>query len=397
MSIPVPSDADLETLADLEMWQNKLRSLANVTVERRPLTHAGAVPAHSAGFYQSLASQRFRWRATDGSEMGGAIGLTRGAWQQNDPGYGFAPDDRFMIADVHNDQAMAFFRHEEGASPDGAVIVGANAGEEGDAGYLADSIGSYVRRAIEARFADYWFVGGARAAEARAWVDAQPLDPKPRFEVTITSVEAQPLDAATLRALAIAYLPAGIRSRVGSAAGEKSGDPSAIAAAVAKGLEGKPAAAQKMAEKIAKAFPIDAWREALFFDPVDPDLRLVRFVAKRVGTSWIYWGRRAVPQQAVQLLLDAPGAEALARAVDVDRVRFCAKRGPDAARKAVPAAFAKEPDKSPAARTVLGEVEIAALVPAALVPSGVVAGARFTSIAPANDGVMPNGVAYRSV
>ena len=156
MTTPELTLEDHATLLDLAMWQSKLQHLANVRATRRWNGGASApVPASSAAFYHSHAAWRLRWDATDDSGVGGAIGLSRRSWHQNDPGYGFAPHERFLIADLHNDQAMAFFRYGEGQEMDAASIVGASAGEEGDASFLASSIGAYVRDAIEARFGDY--------------------------------------------------------------------------------------------------------------------------------------------------------------------------------------------------------------------------------------------------
>ncbi|MFT3773774.1 MAG: hypothetical protein QM820_51025 [Minicystis sp.] len=367
---------DHETLMDLAMWQNKIASLAGVTTRKRWLGNGSApVPAHSAAFYDALASWHFRWDGPDGSEVGGAIGLLRHSWMQNDPGYGFASDEHAMIADLHNDQAMAFFVYCEGASVDTAKIVAAAAGEEGDARFVAGSIGSYVRQAIEARFGHYWILGDAHAQKARAWVDAQPLDPTPRFEVQVEAVDIP--DQAALRTLAIAWLPAGARKRVAAAAGFAGDDAVGIAAALADVLGSAPAAAKrKLAAKLEKAVS-SAWQRDLFFEKAGADLRAVRLRAKRVSTAYMMTHRNALPFQAAQLLLDAPGADALSGAVSTDFVRFCSQRKFTEASKVVSLAFAKEPDKTLPRGKVPGEVELVALVPAALVPKGCVAGARY--------------------
>ena len=56
----------------------------------------------------------------------------------------------------------------------------------------------------------------------------------------------------------------------------------------------------------------------------------------------------------------------------------------------------KEPDKPLRRRHVPGEVELAVLLPVALVPTGCVAGARFSSIAPASAGVLSDGKVMKS-
>lgn len=395
MTIPELTLEDHATLLDLAMWQNKVQHLANVAVTR--LWSAGQqapVPASSAAFYDNHAAWRFRWDATDDSGVGGAIGLSRHAWRQNDPGYGFAPSERFLIADLHNDQAMAFFRYREGEEIDAASIVGASAGEEGDASYVAGSIGAYVRAAIEARFGNYWFLGGSHARDARAWVDAQPLDSRPRFEVKVESVA--PPDAPALRALAVAWLSGATRKRVASAAGYKGDDAAELVAALGATMEGKPAAAKKLDEKMTRLFNA-AWKESLLLQELGPDLRVTRLRARRLDTAYLntYRGYEAV--QAAQLLLDAPGAEALAAIVNTDHVRFCERRGLTEASKIIVGALVNDPDKPLPPRRVLGEIEIAALLPAALVPKGCVAGARFTSIAPGSNGVLHDGKVMKSV
>lgn len=396
MTAPELTLEDHATLLDLAMWQEKLRHLANVRVERRWLGGDSApVPGHSVAFYDNLASWRFRWDAKGDSGVGGAIGLSRHGWRQNDSGYGFAPDEHFLIADLHNDQAMAFFRYRDGEEMDTAAIVGASAGEEGEASYLAGSIGAYVRDAIAARFGNYWFLGGSYASQARAWVDAQPLDPTPRFEVTVASVELP--DVAALRQLAVAWLDGVTRKRLATAAGYKGDDAAEIVAALATALAGKPAAVNKLEGKLRRGISGGAWRETLMLHELAPDLRLVRLRARRLGTAYLHTYRGAQAQQAAQLLLDAPGSEALAAAVSTDLLRFCATRGRAEANKVVFAALVKEPEKALKRRQVLGEVELAVLLPAALVPTGCVAGARFPSIAPASDGVLHDGKVMKSV
>lgn len=395
MTIPELSLEDHATLLDLAMWQKRLEHLAGVSVVRRwSGAQSAPVPASSAAFYSNSSGARFRWSATDDSGVGGAIGLSRHAWQQNDPGYGFAPSERFLIADLHNDQAMAFFRYRDGEAIDAASIVGAAAGEEGDASYVAGSIGAYVRAAIEARFGNYWFLGGNHAKTARAWVDAQPLDSTPRFEVTVESVA--PPDGPALRALAIAWLSGATRKRAASAAGYKGDDAAELVAALMVTMAGKPAAAKKLDEKMTRLFST-AWKETLLLHELGPDLRVLRLRARRLGTAYLntYRGYEAV--QAAQLLLDAPGAEALAAIVNTDHVRFCERRGSTEASKIIVRALVNDPDKLLPARQVLGEIELAALLPAALVPTGCVTGAHFMSIAPGSNGVLHDGKVMKSV
>lgn len=396
MTAPQLTLEDHAILLDFVMWQNKLQHLANVVVTRRWMGGETApVPGSSAAFYHNLASWKFRWNATDDSGVGGAIGLSRHSWQQNDPAYGFAPDEHFLIADVHNDQAMAFYRYRDGEELDTAVIVGASAGEEGDASFVASSIGSYVRDAIEARFGNYWFLGGSHARGARAWIDAQPLDPKPRFDVTVESVE--PPDVAVLPALAIAWLSGAARKRVAAAAGCASDDAAVIATALVEAMSGAPAAVKKLEAKMKSLFQTSAWRELLLLLPLSPDLRVVRLRARRVGTAYLFTHQGTLAAQAAQILLDAPGADAVHAAVNSDYLRFCPTRGRAEADKVLVTALANQPDKTLPARRALGEVELALFVPAAFVPTGCVAGARFGSIAPATDGVLHDGKVIKSV
>ncbi len=395
MTIPEITPEDHATLLDLAMWQKKLQHLANVTVKRRWVSGQSApVPASSAAFHHNLKNWHLRWDATDDSGMGGAIGLSRHGWQQNDPGYGFAPSEHFLIADKHNDQAMAFFRYSDGEEMDAAAIVGAAAGEEGDASYVAGSIGSYVRAAVEARFGNYWFLGDSHAKKARAWIDAQPLDSKPSFEVTVESVE--PPDAAALLALVIAWQPGATRKRIASAAGYKGDDAAGIATALAAALNGKPAALMKLDMKMTSIFTA-AWKETLLLHELSPDLRVLRLRTRRIGTAYLMTFRDAQAMLAAQLLLDAPGADALAAAVNTDHLRFCESRCYAEAAKVIFAALAREPEKTLRRGDVLGEVELAVLLPASLVPTGCVAGARFNSIAPAINGVVSDGKVLKSV
>ncbi|MBU8894022.1 hypothetical protein DRW03_13185 [Corallococcus sp. H22C18031201] len=61
--------------------------------------------------------------------------------------------------------------------------MAASAGEEGSAVTVARSMTEYVRKAVEARFASYWFLQPKEAMAVRKWVDAQPLRKTPRFSV----------------------------------------------------------------------------------------------------------------------------------------------------------------------------------------------------------------------
>ena len=144
-------------------------------------------------------------------------------------------------------------------------------------------------------------------------------------------------------------------------------------------------------------FFTSAWRDTLLLNELGSDLRVLRLRARRLGSAYLntYRGHEAV--QAAQVLLDAPGAEAFAAMVNTDHVRFCERRGPAEANKIIIRALVNDPDKTLPLRRVLGEVEMAVILPAALVPKGCVTGARFTSIAPGSNGVLHNGKVMKSM
>ncbi|MDB4995912.1 MAG: hypothetical protein JWM74_3344 [Myxococcaceae bacterium] len=381
---------DEQALRDLQMWAVKLGHLENVRVGKRSSRQAPssiAVPAHSESLFAHLAAQSLEWEATDGSGHRGAVGIGRSPWIHQSPSYNFDSHQHAMIVDTHNDQAMAFLVYGKGQSVDEASVVAAAAGEEGEATFVADSAAAYIRKAVDARFASYWFLQPDQAKKTRAWVDAQPIASKPTFEVEIESVE--PADALTLRVALLEWMPERERKSIATAAGYAKGDALGLAKALENVLtQGKPPAVKKLQARLEKAASKSTWRAHFFLDPIDPTLRAVRMHATRVSTAYLMHDRFIVSTQALQLLLDAPGAEALSRAVNTDHVRFCPTRKFDEATKVALDGFAKQPAKTVPRGKVLGHLSMLVLLPAELVPKGCKPGARFDSIAPATDGVV---------
>ncbi|WP_141341399.1 MULTISPECIES: hypothetical protein [Myxococcus] len=121
----------------------------------------------------------------------------------------------------------------------------------------------------------------------------------------------------------------------------------------------------------------------------------MRLHATRLGAAYHSTHRVTAPLHGLQLLLDAPGAQALHRHVNVDHLRFCRTRGFDLAESIAPGSVAQEPERTLRRGTVPGEVRYVLILPKSLVPKGCKPGATFQSIAPANDG-NPSGRKLRS-
>ncbi|MBJ6764470.1 hypothetical protein JGU66_27180 [Myxococcaceae bacterium JPH2] len=384
---PLPQlDEDQEALSDLEMWMTKLQHLENVSVEQQmpPFEKSTPkVPAHSANFYKHLAVWGLSWRATDDSGYSGAVRIIRGSWFQSSSSYNFAPKSRAMIVDVHNDQAMAFLLQGASQGLDEARVVAAAAGEEGSAVPVARSMTEYTRKAVEARFASYWFLDSKEAKAVRKWVDDQPLRSEPSFSVEIEAVET--LSEEELRTQYLEWLPPKRRKTLATAAGVEATDCAALARAIAVVLDtGKPAARAKLQARLSEVGGSEDWRKAFFLDALPKGLCAVRLRATRLGAAYLSTFRVSVPLLGLQLLLDAPGAQALHRQVNVDHLRFCRTRGFDLAERIAPESFAQEPERTLRRGTVPGEVRYLLLMPKSLVPTGCKPGAKFQSIAPAN-------------
>ncbi|NBD08399.1 hypothetical protein [Corallococcus silvisoli] len=385
---PARLDEDLEALNDLELWMTRLQHLANVAVERQmpPMARSSPkVPKHSANFFENLGARVLRWRATDDSGHSGAVGLIQGSWFQRSSSYNFAPDARAMIVDLHNDQAMAYLLRSASQGLEEARVVAAAAGEEGSPVPVARSMAEYVRKAVEARFASYWFLEPAKAKAARKWVDAQPLRTEPTFSVEIEAVEN--MGAEALRAQLLAWLSPRRRKVLATAAGVDAADCATLARTIATVLDtGKPAARARLQARLSQLGGSEDWRQDFFLDALPKNLCAVRLRATRLGTAYHSTYRVSVPLHGLQLLLDAPGAQALHRHVNVDHLRFCRSRGFDLAESIAPRSFAQEPERTLRRGTVPGEVHYVLILPKALVPKGCKPGATFRSIAPANDG-----------
>ncbi|MBU8894019.1 hypothetical protein KRR26_00310 [Corallococcus sp. M34] len=383
-----PPDHDEEALRDLSMWITKLRNLENITVEPRGRLSRGSNskrPAHSKNFFNHLSEQNITWRATDGSDHSGAVAVIQGSWFQDSDSYTFAPEARAMIVDVHNDHAMAFLLHEASQGIDEARVVAASAGEEDSAVTVAQSMAEYTRKAVEARFASHWFTHPEEAQAVRQWVDAQPLRKTPKFSVEIEAVEMAPSEEA-LRTQLIEWLPPKRRRLLATAAGAPTTDCAALARAIATVLAtGKPAAQAKLEARLREMAGWDDWREAFFLDALPSGLCAVRLRATRLGVAFHSTTRNGVPLLGLQLLLDAPGAQALHHHVNADHLRFCRSRGFDLADDIAPLSFAQEPEHTLRKDTAPGEVRYQLLMPKALVPAGCTPGAKFDSIAPADD------------
>ncbi|NVJ26727.1 MULTISPECIES: hypothetical protein [Myxococcus] len=385
---PSLSPDELEALNDAHMWSEKLQHLANIEVEypsHRPISSGGQSPTHSQGVFYRLGFRHLRWRATDGSDHGGSLALVRGRWFKEDAAYNFPPDVQAMIVDVHNDQAMAFLTYKEGEDVDQAQVVAAAAGEEGAAIPVARSMGEYIRKAVEARFSNYWFLEPDLGRATRDWVDAQPLRDEPNFEVKVEAVE--PADASALRAQLLDWLSSRGRKSIAVAAGYEGTDGAGLSRAIEQVLAtGKPAAQKKLTARLLKDGGHD-YRQDFFLDPLPEGLVAVRLHTTRLRSAYLGAFRSTLSPKLLQLLLDCPGAEALHQAVgNLDHVRFSLARYVDIAPRFIVNAFAREPEKTLPRGRVHGQLHLVALLPRALLPSGCEPGATFHSIAPASDG-----------
>ncbi|RJS23254.1 hypothetical protein DRW03_13180 [Corallococcus sp. H22C18031201] len=130
---------------------------------------------------------------------------------------------------------------------------------------------------------------------------------------------------------------------------------------------------------------MDDWREAFFVEALPKGLCAVRLRAPRLGAAYHRTSRYSVPLLGLQLLLDAPGAQARHRHVNADHLRFCGSRGFDVAERIAPLSFAQEPQRTLRRGAAAGEVRYLLLMPNALPPKGCKPGAKFASIAPANE------------
>ncbi|MCP3169546.1 hypothetical protein [Myxococcus qinghaiensis] len=385
---PSLSPDDLEALNDANMWVEKLRHLANIEVEHpsyRPDSAEGQIPTHSQGVFHHLGIRHLRWRATDGSGHGGALALLRGRWFEKDAAYDFPPDVHAMIVDVHNDQAMAFLSYKKDEDVDQAQVVAAAAGEEGSAVSIARSMGEYLRKAVAARFSNYWFLEPDLGRATRDWVDAQPLRDEPNFEVKVEAVE--PADAGALRAQMLDWLSSRGRKSIAVAAGYEGTDGAGLSRAIEQVLAtGKPAAQKKLTARLLKDGGND-YRRDFFLDPLPEGLLAVRLYTTRLRSAHLDPSRSTLSPWPLQLLLDCSGAEALHQAVgNLDHVRFSSARFFDIAERFIVNAFARQPEKTLPQGRVHGQLHLVALLPRALLPTGCEPGATFHSIAPAGDG-----------
>jgi len=380
---PVVKSEEQKALEDLSLWTEKLQHLANVEVEftERYLSRraGGALPAHSAALFHRLGARAFRWRATDGSGYSGAWGLTRGEWFRDNPGFTFAKGVQAMVVDSHDDQSMAFFVREGRGGSKSARIVAAAAGEEEDAVPVARTLAEYIQRAVDARFASAWFLQPAWVKKVRAWMDAQPLQTTPSFEVTVEAVE--PAEAEALRAQRVDWLARHDRVAIAKAAGcAGSARPEVVARAISQVMSGRATAQRKKLQELLLSRNPE-WRRDWLLEPLAPGLVAVRLHAKRLRHAYLLPVPSAAPFQALQLLLDAKGAQALHAAVDVDALRFCEYRRADIAREVCAAGFTRQPARA-GGRSVPSELGLTVVLPKALVPKGCRPGTRFESIAP---------------
>src|SRR5215217_2012808 len=387
-SEPSLSPDDLEALNDAQMWVEKLRHLANIEVEDpsyRPDASGGPLPGHSQGVFHHLGIRHLRWRATDGSGHGGSLGLLRGRWFEKDAAYNFQPDVHAMIVDVHNDQAMAFLTYKEGEDVDQAQVVAAAAGEEAEAVPIARTMGEYIRKAVEARFSNHWFLKPDLRGATRGWVDAQPLRGEPSFEVKVEAVE--PADAGVLRAQLLDWLSSRGRKSIAVATGYEGTDGAGLSRAIEQVLAtGKSAAQKKLTARLLKDGGND-YRRDFFLDPLPEGLVEVHLHTTRLSSAYLDPSRSTLSPWPLQLLLDCPGAEALHQAVgNLDHVRFSSARFFDIAPRFIVNAFARQPEKTLPQGRVHGQLHLVALLPRALLPTGCKQGATFHSIAPAQDG-----------
>lgn len=397
-SEPPLSADDLEAMNDAHMWIEKLRHLANIEVEYphyRPIHPGGQSPAHSQGVFYRLSFRHLRWRATDGSDHGGALALVQGLWFKEDEAYNFPSDVQAMIVDVHNDQAMAFLTRKEGEDVDQAQVVAAAAGEEGRPIPIARSMGEYIRKAAEARFSNYWFLEPDLGRATRDWVDAQPLRNEPTFEVRVEAVE--PADAGALRAEMLDWLSSRGRKSIAVAAGYGGVDGSGLSRAIEEVLAtGRPAAQKKLLARLEKDGGHDH-RQDFFLDPLPEGLVAVRMYITRLGSAYIHGSRGTLLPYLLQLLLDCPGAEALHQAVGtLDHARFCSGRYFDIAQRLIVNGFARQPEKTLPRGKVHGQMHLVVVLPRALLPTGCEPGVTFHSIAPASDGAY-DGKVLKSV
>lgn len=380
---------------------NELRHRKGVEVRRAwvsSLAPDAELPAHSRALLRNLDRWRLRWSSADG-ENGGGIGITCAGWQEGDPGYGFEPGTAFMILDTHIDDCMAFFVREAGEPVDSARVVAAQAGEEGEARFVARTLADYLERAVSFGFAAHWPTHRELAKATAAWLSEQPFDTTPQFEVKVAAVEE--VGAARLRALRLAWLRTQDRRAIAFAlkmGKEAAGDLEALDAALADPRGLRPAVAWAIAHKLhLGGGSADATFRFFWADAPPAGSVLVELDVKRVGSAYLTsYGGRPPAQHVLQLLLDAPGAEALLAACDPREVRFAPHLPPGRLADVVLDVFATQPEKSLPRGKVMGQVKIAALMPAAMVPKGCVAGAAWGSWAPAMDGKTSDGKVLKS-
>ena len=136
-----------------------------------------------------------------------------------------------------------------------------------------------------------------------------------------------------------------------------------------------------------------------FFIADEPpaDTALVALDVTRVGTAFLRENERQPPAQHVlQLLLDAPGADQLLATVDAQRVRFSDALPAEELAGVVLDTFVAQREFSLHRGKVPGQLQVAAVLPRALIPTGCAPGAVWTSVAPTNDGRTPEGSVLKS-
>ncbi|WP_197041139.1 hypothetical protein [Chondromyces apiculatus] len=414
----------------LMTWATRhLRGVTADSVSAPDQAPAHELPAHARGILERLRYWHVRWTSTEGRYAGGFVPVCK-AWLKGDPAYGFPPGKAFMVLDKHPDGA-AFFVRDADAPVDSACVMVARAGEEGNATTVGATLADYLEKAMDWHFAARWWTGAAEAAEASRWLAAQP--PVDQFAVRVVAVEE--VTSASLRALRLRWLGLQHRQEVAKALKLEPGAASDIAAldaelAPPRGLMRRKEKAVRKALLMSEQTPEDLQR--FFWTQASPgDATLVVLDVTRLGTAHLgVHALRPQAQHLAQLLLDAPGAGALLRMIGervtgeearddardgsmigkrptgetlvsdrpagVERVRFALSMPDEALRGVVLDTFIDLSGAAPPQGKVRGRVQLAAVLPRALVPEGCVPGAAWTSGAFAFTGVMINGGVMQS-
>ncbi|EYF02750.1 hypothetical protein [Chondromyces apiculatus] len=393
------SERETRLLERFSMRTQEIRHRQGVEVHQAmppDLATDAELPGHSRHLLRCLNRWALRWASPDGVHSGG-IAPTCAQWGEDGSAYRLPPGKTLMELDAHVDGCRAFFVRDAGAPVDSACVMATRAGGEGEALKVGETLADYLEAAVEHHFAAGWPTDAARAQEAVDWLTGQPFESQ--FEVRVAALENA--TAAGLRALRLRWLnPRSRRSiavalKLGGSAGS---DLVLLERALRTPRTINPGAAKDIAYSLilGNMAPEDTHR---FFIADEPpaDTALVVLDVTRVGTAFLRENERQPPaQHLLQLLLDAPGAEQLLATVDAQRVRFSEALPAEELAGVVLDTFVAQREFSLPRGKVPGQIQVAAVLPRALIPTGCVPDAVWTSVAPANDGRTPEGSVLKS-